>query len=230
MSNIRHHELPIQKHNYYLDINRRVHIYVCCQFCFLDCIFFNYFRATFISKPCLLWLLHKKYPSSSQAPLPHKCLTLQVTCLQLLAHFLWYGYDTFRYISSLLWFTFLDDGSSSCFCWANSNRAAALLRLHEKLPQTTSARSGWTLNCAGKDGNACSSTICRLESIFKNHDRITVKNYGSMFDSSCQDLVVSTSPASAALSISDENILKSIILNASFGTSWVSLNCLWNGL
>lgn len=126
------------------------------------------------------------------------------------------------YVSFLL-LPLADDGSSSCCCWANAERAATLLRLHEKLPRRAFERNGWTQKWAGIDDNACSTSTNYLERIFKNHDRITVKNYGSMFDSSYQELAVSYSPDNA-LSISDENLLKFIIFNASFGKFWVSLH------
>ncbi|KAF5468328.1 hypothetical protein F2P56_012486 [Juglans regia] len=113
----------------------------------------------------------------------------------------------------------LDDGSSSCRCWANAQRASTMLRLHEKLPQRAFESSHWTHKWAGIDDSACSSAIHHLERIFKNHDRITVKNFGSMFDSSYQDLAVSTS-SDNALSALDESLLKFMILNASFSSSW----------
>ncbi|KAF3974532.1 hypothetical protein CMV_002140 [Castanea mollissima] len=113
----------------------------------------------------------------------------------------------------------LDDGSSSSFCWANAERAATLLRLHEKLPQGAFENSRWTSKWAQIDGNACSTIIYHIERIIRNHDRITVKNHGSMFDSSYQDLAVSVS-SDYALSCSDENLLKFIIFNACFGTFW----------
>ncbi|XP_030950352.1 CST complex subunit CTC1 isoform X1 [Quercus lobata] len=113
----------------------------------------------------------------------------------------------------------LDDGSSSSFCWANAERAATLLRLHEKLPQGAFENSGWTSKWAQIDDNACSTIIYHIERIIRNHDRITVKNHGSMFDSSYQDLAVSVS-SDNALSCSDENLLKFIIFNACFGTFW----------
>lgn len=104
-----------------------------------------------------------------------------------------------------------------------------MLRLHEKLPQRAFESSDWTQKWAGIDDNACSSAIHHLERIFKNHDRITVKNFGSMFDSSYQDLAVSTS-SDNGLSALDESLLKFMILNASFSSSWVSLHPIFNCL
>ncbi|XP_044475168.1 CST complex subunit CTC1 isoform X4 [Mangifera indica] len=113
----------------------------------------------------------------------------------------------------------LDDGSSSCCCWADAERAATLLRLHEQLPQSAFESSGWTLKWVATDNNAWRSTVYHIERILKKYDRITVKNYGSMVDSSCQNLSVSVNSENA-LSCSDENLLKFIISNACFGTFW----------
>lgn len=90
-----------------------------------------------------------------------------------------------------------EDGSSSCCCWANAERAATLLRLHEE--------------------NATSSHLGR---ILKNHKRITVKNHGLYIDSPYQDHVSVTS--ANALCSSDENLLKLMIFNACVGRIWVS--------
>ncbi|XP_061352939.1 CST complex subunit CTC1-like [Gastrolobium bilobum] len=90
----------------------------------------------------------------------------------------------------------LDDGSSSCCCWANAERAATLLGLHEEL-----------------------TTSYHLERILKNYKRITVKNHGLSIYSPYQDLVVSVTPDNA-LCISDENLLKFIIFNACVGRIW----------
>lgn len=120
-----------------------------------------------------------------------------------------------------------DDGSSPCCCWANDERAATLLRLYEEFPQSASENSDWTLKWTRKNNNAWCSTIYHLERILNNHHQIVVRNYGSMFDSSYQDLAVSVS-SDNALNSYDENLLKSIVFNACFSKFWVSLFLIWN--
>ncbi|KAI5420133.1 hypothetical protein KIW84_044064 [Lathyrus oleraceus] len=90
----------------------------------------------------------------------------------------------------------LDDGSSSCCCWANAERAATLLRLQEE-----------------------PTTSYHLSKILKKHKRITVKNRGSFIDFPYQDLVVSVA-SGEALNSSDENLIKYIIFNACVGRTW----------
>ncbi|GLT57904.1 hypothetical protein SLA2020_308410 [Shorea laevis] len=112
----------------------------------------------------------------------------------------------------------LDDGSCCCCCWANAARAATLLRLHEELPEIALENIG----CKAKPSqcnNSWSSSMYHLERILQKHGRITVRNYGSMVDSSYQDLVISAS-SDDVLTCSDENFLKFIMLNACFSTVW----------
>lgn len=113
-------------------------------------------------------------------------------------------------------FPLADDGSSLCCCWADAERAATLLRLHEKLPQ-----KAFENDETEKENSASSTNMSCIERILKNYDRITVKNYGSLFDSLYQDLDVSVSPENARSS-SDEGFVKSLVFNACFGTQWVS--------
>ncbi|CAK7347604.1 unnamed protein product [Dovyalis caffra] len=113
----------------------------------------------------------------------------------------------------------LDDGSSSCYCWANAERAATLLRLHEELPMRAFESSGCTLKWVGTDKSSWKTTMGHLARILKKHKRIIVKNHGSMVDSSYQDLTVSVS-SDDDISSSDENLVKFIIFHACFGTFW----------
>ncbi|KAF9687595.1 hypothetical protein SADUNF_Sadunf02G0109700 [Salix dunnii] len=113
----------------------------------------------------------------------------------------------------------LDDGSSSCYCWANAERAATLLRLHEELPMRAFESSGCTLKWVGINKSSWKTTIYHLERMLKKHHRIVVKNHGSLVDSSYQDLNVSVS-SDDDLSSSDDNLLKFIIFHACIGTFW----------
>lgn len=103
----------------------------------------------------------------------------------------------------------LDDGSSSCCCWANAQSASNFLRLNEKVPQK---RCGSSARIR-KDG-ACNTTNYHLDKLLEKLGNITVKNCGSLFDSSYQDLTVCIGSDNNALCSADENLLKLIILNA----------------
>lgn len=124
-------------------------------------------------------------------------------------------YYVFHSLSSAL-----DDGSFPSCCWANAERAATLLKLHEELPKGACESNVWMFKGFGSD-NTRYTIRYHLERILENHERITVKNFGSLFDSSCQDLAVSVS-SDNILSGSDENFLKFVVFNACIGTFWVS--------
>ncbi|KAI9118727.1 hypothetical protein K1719_010172 [Acacia pycnantha] len=109
----------------------------------------------------------------------------------------------------------LDDGSSPCCCWTNGDRAATLLRLHEKLPKS----GDWSLKLAGISDNTSNTATDHLGRILNTHKRITVKNYGSCFKLASQKHVVSAT-SGQELCRSDENLLKFIVYNSCFGRPW----------
>ncbi|KAG8389990.1 hypothetical protein BUALT_Bualt01G0036800 [Buddleja alternifolia] len=102
----------------------------------------------------------------------------------------------------------LDDGSSSCCCWANSDTAAALLGLDSEASAETS----------GRYKTGIGSTVTHLNQIMEKHSKVVVKNYGSVFDSLSQELAFSVGSDKLICS-SDEDLLRSLIINASFSTS-----------
>ncbi|CAL1410843.1 unnamed protein product [Linum trigynum] len=109
----------------------------------------------------------------------------------------------------------LDDGSSSCFCWASGQRAATLLRLHEEL--SLRALGGYSLKWMAMGNGPFRSIMHHLERIINKHNRITIKNCGPPADSCYQDLTVSVSSGST-LSAFDEYFLKFIAFNSCFGS------------
>ncbi|XP_030540051.1 CST complex subunit CTC1 isoform X2 [Rhodamnia argentea] len=113
----------------------------------------------------------------------------------------------------------VEDGSSLCFCWANADGASTLLRLNEKLPQTAIESTSWTLKWVGKGKNASRTSAYYVDRFLKKHVKITVRNCGSMLDSSRQDLMFSVGSHNV-LSNFEEDILCYILLNASFATDW----------
>ncbi|GAB4851988.1 hypothetical protein Ancab_016179 [Ancistrocladus abbreviatus] len=117
----------------------------------------------------------------------------------------------------------LDDGSSPCCCWANAERAATFLRLHEEMP--ASVGSCWWGSKQMQTSEACSSPALHLDRILKQHRRIVVKNYGSVVDSLCQDVQLSIG-SDYIISTLDEDLLKLIILNACSGNHWSVVGCL----
>ncbi|KAF9608681.1 hypothetical protein IFM89_010465 [Coptis chinensis] len=103
------------------------------------------------------------------------------------------------------------DGSLAYCCWANAERAATLLRLDEESMINTIR-----IPKRGSLPKSSKSVIHHLQKILKKHHRITVKNFGAMFDSSCQDFTFSNSEN--IVSTLDENFLKLIIFNACCGS------------
>ncbi|KAI3440329.1 CST complex subunit CTC1 [Psidium guajava] len=113
----------------------------------------------------------------------------------------------------------VEDGSSLCFCWANADRASSLLRLNEKLPQTAIESTSWTLKWVGKGKNASRTSAYYVDRFLNKHVKITVRNCGSMVDSSRQDLMFRVGSHNV-LSNFEEDILCYILLTASFATDW----------
>ncbi|GFP86506.1 cst complex subunit ctc1 [Phtheirospermum japonicum] len=105
----------------------------------------------------------------------------------------------------------MDDGSSSCCCWTDSERAAALLGLE---PEEHLLKDS-----AETFGRSKAGIINQLNQMLERYGRVVVKNYGSVFDSSCQDLVFSVD-SDGLISNLDEDHLRSLITNAVFSTSW----------
>ncbi|KAF7811458.1 CST complex subunit CTC1 isoform X1 [Senna tora] len=113
----------------------------------------------------------------------------------------------------------LDDGSSSCCCWANAERAVTLLRLHEELPKIAfESNNMLTLLRLHEElpKRACSTASYHLGRILKTYKRITMQSYGSFYPWHYQKHVVSATSGNAVHS-SDESLLKLIAFNSCFG-------------
>lgn len=108
----------------------------------------------------------------------------------------------------------LDDGSSSCCCWATHKLAATLLRIHLEACAVTSRRPHTTVI-----DKTHGSTIGRLNKILRQHGRVVVKNYGSIYDSSGVELTFSVG-SDEILHRSDKDFLRRLIVNASSSTVW----------
>ncbi|KAL5705406.1 hypothetical protein ACHQM5_023712 [Ranunculus cassubicifolius] len=112
----------------------------------------------------------------------------------------------------------LDDGSLPCCLWATAKIAAELLRLNDEIiiKDISSNNSQKRLNQTNTKTTSMTGYY-HLQKILKHHHRITIKNYGSTFDSSHQDLTFSVSSNNNVLSSSDETLLKLVIFNACCG-------------
>ncbi|KAK1269376.1 hypothetical protein QJS04_geneDACA006523 [Acorus gramineus] len=95
----------------------------------------------------------------------------------------------------------------------HSSRAEKLLRLHEIVIRTSPGR----LTSRKSTPHRTQDTISYpLKKMLKKHHRITIKNGGSMEDSSCLNLS-SSGHSNQVLTISEETLLKRVILNACAG-------------
>ncbi|KAL9172439.1 hypothetical protein ABFS82_03G047100 [Erythranthe guttata] len=108
----------------------------------------------------------------------------------------------------------IDDGSSSCCCWVDSERAKALLGLEfEDHLRKDSAES------FGRSKARKRSNIGRLNRVLERHNRIVVKNYGHIFDPSSQQLAFLVN-SDKSLRSSDEDLLRNSINYAFLRPSW----------
>ncbi|XP_074273234.1 CST complex subunit CTC1 isoform X6 [Silene latifolia] len=112
----------------------------------------------------------------------------------------------------------LDDGTSRCFCWANGERAATFLRLHDKAAQV-GCGSSWWRSKGSVISKSCSPPSVHLNNTLKKHGRVTIKNRGSIHDSLNQDLHLSNG-SYCIFDTEDQKLLKSIIFNACASTFW----------
>ncbi|OMO74877.1 CST complex subunit CTC1-like protein [Corchorus olitorius] len=114
----------------------------------------------------------------------------------------------------------LDDGSSSCYCWANAERAATLLRLHE-LQSSAFEASDCIEKWVGIRKTSWSSTVNHFQRFLEKHGKIIVKNTRSISDSFDQDFAVSVS-SGKALNDLDEDLylLISVIFKACINRFW----------
>ncbi|KAL0325645.1 UNVERIFIED_CONTAM: CST complex subunit CTC1 [Sesamum radiatum] len=117
-----------------------------------------------------------------------------------------------------------DDGSSSCCCWADSERAAALLGLESEEILLEETAEAFGRSKAGR-GQQYNSTVNHVDKILEQHGRVVAKNYGSVFDSSCQDLAFSVG-SGRSISSSEQDILRSLTTKAFLSTSWTIVGSL----
>lgn len=112
----------------------------------------------------------------------------------------------------------LDDGSSSCCCWASWEKAAVFLGLHdEEVTGEAYAETRKKSRKTRKMQAYSSLAFSCLRRIMKRHGRVTVRNQASKFDSSCQDLVFSAKSQKIISSL-DRDFFQSLILKACCST------------
>ncbi|KAK4429060.1 CST complex subunit CTC1 [Sesamum alatum] len=118
----------------------------------------------------------------------------------------------------------IDDGSSSCCCWADSERAAALLGLESEENLLDESAETFGRSKAGRR-QQYNSIVSHLDKILEQHGRVVAKNYGSMFDSSCQDLAFSVG-SGRSISSSDQDLFRSLTTKVFLSTSWTIVGSL----
>ncbi|XP_010543099.1 PREDICTED: CST complex subunit CTC1 isoform X2 [Tarenaya hassleriana] len=105
----------------------------------------------------------------------------------------------------------IDDGSSTCLCWASGKRAYTLLRLHEEIPQKAIYSETWNRRDSGRR-----NLSYHLEGILRKHNKLVVKSKGLQVDTLFQDVTISVG-SNQPLTDSDDKFIKHLLLNGISG-------------
>ncbi|XP_024010167.1 CST complex subunit CTC1 isoform X2 [Eutrema salsugineum] len=108
----------------------------------------------------------------------------------------------------------VDDGSSTFLCWASGKRAFTFLRLHEELPENAVDVAQWI-----RSDKIQNTTAYHLGKIVRVHKKIVIKCNGSQIEALFQDIAISVA-SNQLLTSSEDEFLKSLILNAISGPIW----------
>ncbi|CAH9054208.1 unnamed protein product [Cuscuta europaea] len=172
-------------------------------------------------------LIYETMHCSKNQPLEFRCRVVAVYVLIMENRDIMYSYQrakskfsssSFDYIT-LAGFI-LDDGSSSCCCWVTNEHAAALLGLSHPKVYCESHEKIWSRSRKSRKEKNCSLVGSHLKDVIKrHHGRVVVKNLGSTFDPSAQELVFSVN-LDTVMSTSDEHFLRKVILNACSNNTW----------
>ncbi|KAI3767339.1 hypothetical protein L2E82_17434 [Cichorium intybus] len=107
----------------------------------------------------------------------------------------------------------IDDGSSTCCCWTDNERVVMLLLgLHEEGQGQPWKRCRKSLFKSNK------MEMSRMRKILDQHGSVVIKNSGSLSEYSCIDVKLSGS--SGSVKESDEQFLKSLLLQACSINTW----------
>ncbi|KAI3522092.1 hypothetical protein L1887_11571 [Cichorium endivia] len=105
----------------------------------------------------------------------------------------------------------IDDGSSTCCCWTDNERVVMLLLgLHEEGQPWKRCRKGLF--------KSKKMEMSRVRKILDQHGSVVIKNSGSLSEYSCVDVKLSGS--SGSVKESDEQFLKSLLLQACSINTW----------